>query len=74
MEQDDGAQKANDRIYFLWGKKKKKVDRKPCVFSYALQLSFRNKFWASGIGLPCMILGGMSVADGASGPHCFSSY
>lgn len=42
MGQDDGAEKANDRIYFLW-KKKKKVGQKPCVFSYVPQLTFRNK-------------------------------
>lgn len=72
MGQDDGAEKANDRIYFLW-KKKKKVGQKPCVFSYVLQLTFRNKLQAPGIGLPCMILWGDDGRGGGdSGPHSSS--
>lgn len=72
MGQDDGAEKANDRIYFLW-KKKKRVGQKPCVFSYVLQLTFRNKLQAPGTGLPCMILRGDNGKGGrGSGPHSSS--
>lgn len=73
MGQDDGAGKANDRIYFLWKKKKKRVGQKPCVFSYVLQLTFRNKLQAPRAGLPCMILGGDDgEGGGGSGSHSSS--
>ena len=55
------------------GKKKKRIGQKPCVFSYVLQLTFRNKLQAPGAGLPCMMMrGDDGEGGGGSGPHSSS--